>query len=187
MNERESVGITSQIRRKPLGEILVEQNIVTASQLENALDIQRRQGGKLGEILIKKGLVAAEQLAAVLSIQLNIPLIDLKRHTVQPGALRLIPEEMARNHSLIPLDVIGDSLLVVMSDPEDIRTLKDLEAQSKMRVEVALGTAVDIERAIDLNYSPGHEIEIKVGTFATVSLEEAKLSSEFIARTPIAE
>ena len=187
MNKHEAVGVTGKVKRKSLGGILVEQNIITAHQLDNILDMQRTQGGKLGEILVNEGLVNAEQLAAILSIHLNIPLVDLKRHTVQPEALRLIPEEIARNHTLIPLGIIGDSLVVVMSDPEDIRTIKDLEAQSKMRVEVALGIPYEIDQAIDFNYRSSYEIEKKVGKSAPNLLDETRLSSELIAKTPIAE
>ncbi len=173
--------------RKSLGEVLVEENLITAEQLENALELQRRQGGKLSEILVNQGLVKAEELAAVLSVQLNVPLIDLKRRAVQPNALRLIPEDTARKHTLIPLDVVGDSLVVVMADPEDIHTIRDIKAQSRMRVEVALGIPSDIERAIDLNYRSRGEIEKQVSQFAPPVEEEAGITSELIARTPIAQ
>jgi general secretion pathway protein E len=167
--------------------MIVAENLITAEQLENALELQRRQGGKLSEILIKQGLVKAEDLAAVLSVQLNIPLIDLKRHKVQPRALRLIPEDMARRHTLIPLDIVGDSLIVVMAYPEDIRTIEDIKAQAKMRVEVALGIPTDIERAIDLNYRSSGEIEKQVSQFAPIVEGEAEVTPELIARTPVAQ
>ena len=127
MKARESVEVTGKTPRKSLGEMLVEQKFITGEQLDDALKLQQVQGGRLGDILVKQGLVKAEELAQVISIQLNVPLIDLKRHMVHPDALRLIPEDMARKHTLIPLDVIGDSLVVVMADPEDIQTIKDLE------------------------------------------------------------
>jgi len=173
--------------RKDLGELLVEENLITSEQLENALEFQRRQGGELSGILVNQGLVRAEDLATVLSIQLNVPLIDLKRHKIQPGALRLIPEDMARKHTLIPLDVVSDSLVVVMADPEDIRTIEDIKAQSKMRVEVSLGIPSDIERAIDLNYGSSSEIAKQVSQFALPVKEETAVTSELIARTPIAQ
>ena len=135
--------------KKSLGEMLIENKLVTAEQLDNALKLQQQQGGKLGEILVKQGLIKAEELAAVLSVGLNLPLIDLKRHMVQPNAIQLIPEDMARKHTLIPLDVVGDSLVVVMADPEDIGTIEDIKAQAKMNIEVALGVPSDVERAID--------------------------------------
>ncbi len=107
--DRDKGGILiNRATRKSLGEMLVEENLITTEQLENALELQRRQGGKLSEILTSQGLVKAEDLATVLSVQLNVPLIDLKRHMIQPNALRLIPEDMARKHILIPLDGVDD-------------------------------------------------------------------------------
>jgi general secretion pathway protein E len=179
--------ITDRTTKKSLGEMLVEENLITPEQLESALALQRQQGGKLSEILINQGVVKAEVLATVLSIQLNLPLIDLKRHTIQPQALSLIPEEMARKHALIPLDVVNDSLVVVMADPEDIHTIEDVKTQAKMRVEVALGVRSDIERAIDLNYRSSGEIEKQVSQMAPVSGDKIDATSTFTAKTPIAE
>ncbi len=178
---------TDRATRKSLGEMLIEENLITAEQLDKALELQRRQGGKLSEVLVKQGLVKADELAAVLSVQLNVPLIDLKRHQVQPEALRLIPEDMARKHTLIPLDVVGDSLIVVMADPEDIHTIEDIKAQSRMRVEVALGIPSDIEQAINLSYRSSGEIDKQVSQFAPPVEEAAEVTSELIARTPIAQ
>ena len=176
-----------EVTRKSLAEMLLEENIITAEELEKALDIQRRKGGKLSQILVKQGLVTAEDLATLYSIQLNIPLIDLKRHAVQPGALSLIPEAMAREHALIPLDVVSDSLVVAMADPEDIRTIEDIRAQVKMKVEVVLATPSDIEQAININYRSGAELEKQISQFAPSVQEETDVASELIARTPVAQ
>ncbi|MFC1870024.1 GspE/PulE family protein [Chloroflexota bacterium] len=187
MNKYESVEIAGNEKRKSLGEILVEKKMITDQQFDHLLGIQRIRGGKLGELLVEEGLIKVEELAPILSIQLNIPFVDLKRHTVKPEALRLIPEEMARSNMLIPLDIVGDALTVVMSDPQDINTINDLEAQCKMRVEVALGVPTDIQQAIDLNYRPSDKIEKRLGRPAHVPTEETRLSLEFIAKTPIAQ
>ena len=176
-----------RVAKKSLGEMLIEENLITAEQLDKALELQRKQGGKLGDILVSQGLVKAEELAAVLSVQLNVPLIDLKRHKVQPDALRLIPEDMARKHTLIPLDVVGDSLIVVMADPEDIRTIEDIKAQARMRIEVALGIPSDIKQAINLNYRSRGEIDKQVSQFAPPAEEKVKVTSALIARTPVAQ
>lgn len=176
-----------RVAKKSLGEMLVEENLITPAQLESALAQQQQQGGKLSDILLKQGLVKAEQLAIVLSIQLNLPLIDLKRHAIQPEALRLIPEDMARKHELIPLDIVNDSLMIVMADPEDIRTIEDVKAQAKMRVEVALGVRSDIERAINLNYRSSGAIEKQVSQFTPAAADKTDDTETLTARTPIAE
>lgn len=179
---------TDRAAKKSLGEMLVEENLITQEQLLNALELQQQQGGRLSDILTRQGLVKAEQLAIVLSIKLNLPLIDLKRHAVQPHALRLIPEEMARKHTLIPLDIVNDSLMVVMADPEDIRTIADVKAQAKMRVEIALGIRSDIERAIDLNYRSSGAIEKQVSQFTPAADDKTDDDTLILtARTPIAE
>ena len=95
---------------------------------------------------------------------------------------------MARKYMLIPMDIVNDSLMVVMADPEDVRTIEDIKAQAKMRVEVALGVRSDIERAINLNYRSAGAIEKQVSQFAPApaeKTEEPRCSPT--ARTPVAE
>ncbi|MFC1908930.1 GspE/PulE family protein [Chloroflexota bacterium] len=168
-----------------LGGMLVDENIITAEQLENSLRLQKERGGKLSEILLEQKLVTPEELATMLSVQLNMPLIDLTRHPVQPEALHLIPESMARKHTVIPLDKVRDSLVVVMADPEDISTIEDIKAQAKMNVEVALGIRSDIERAIDLHYRSSSEIEEQVGQLASSVSYEVRDTPAPAAWTPV--
>ncbi len=172
---------------KSLGEMLVEEKLITQKQLESALERQRQEGGTLSDILLRQGTVKAEQLAVILSIKLNLPLIDLKRHVIQPRALRLIPEEMARKHTLIPMDIVNDSLMVVMADPEDIRTIEDIKAQARMRVEVALGVPSDIERAININYRSSGAIERQVSQFTPAAADKKDDAPSVTASTPITE
>lgn len=175
--------------RKGLGEMLVEAGRITAEQLEKALELQRKQDRKLSEILVEQGLVMPEDIATVLSLRLNMPLIDLKLHTVQLNALRLVPEQTARKHTLVPLDVVGDSLVVVMADPGDIRAIEDVTAQAKMRVQPAVGIPAEIQEAIDLNYKASGEIEKEMSQFAPPAgpLEgaEAGVSEDVVAQAPI--
>lgn len=173
--------------RRNLGELLVEEKIITHEQLESALKIQRREGGKLNEILVSQNYINPEDLAGALSVHLNLPFISLQRHKVQPSALRLIPEEIARKHTLIPLDVVGDSIVVVMADPTDVQTVQDIKTQVKMKVEVALGISSDIKQAIDLNYRSIQEIEQRLKEIPTEVSEETRLTQELVARTPIAQ
>ena len=93
-----------------LGELLVREEMIAPENLQAALAIQQKEGRRLAEILRAQGTVKAEDLSAALSIVLNVPFIDLQRHKVQPAATRLIPVEFARKHTLVPLDVVGDSL-----------------------------------------------------------------------------
>jgi len=178
---------TDKLSKKSLADMLIEEHVITPQQLETAQAQIRKKGGKLSDTLLQLGLVKAEDLAVILSIYLNAPLIDLKRHAVQPAALKLIPEQMARRQAFIPLDIVNDSLLVVMADPEDVSAIQDIKTQAKMRIEVALGVRSDIERAININYRSSKEIENQVNQVSPAPEDKTEELPIPTARTPIAE
>ena len=179
--------VAERTPKKTLGEMLIEEQLVTQEQLDTAQAEINRKGGKLGDTLLRLNMIKPEELAAILSIQLNAPLIDLKRHTVQPQAIQLIPEAMARKYSFIPIDIVNDSLLVVMANPEDVSTIQDIKAQAKMRVEIGLGILSDIERAININYRSSSAIEKQVSQVSPIKEQKTDEAENLVSRTPIAE
>ncbi len=177
------------VARKRLGEMLIQAKLLTPEELERALELQRSDYKRLGDILVEQGMVSPENLAMTLSLHLNLPLMDLKRHKVQPDALHLIPEEMARRHNLIPLDIIDGALGVVMDDPADIQVIEELTARAGMPVRPMVGVRPDIEAAIHLYYKAKGEIEERLTEIAPPPLieevEEKRLSAEAIAQAPV--
>lgn len=174
---------------KSLGEMLIEARLITQNQLEHAQELQRNQGGKLSEVLVEHNFVTPENLAAVLSLQMNLPLIDLRRHTIQPETLKLIPEAIAKKHTIVPLDMVGDSLIVVMADPGDIDAINDLVAQSGVNIQPAIGIPNDIREAIDLNYKVASEIEKELSNLVPIGAKpdeaEPQISADLVEETPI--
>ena len=179
--------LTNNKPKGTLGESLVQKQVITAEQLEQAQEKQKEQGGKLSEILINMGFVKVEELASFLSIMWNVPLIDLKTHVVQPEALALIPEELARKHLFIPLQIIGDSLMVVMADPDDYITIGDIFARTNMKVQVAFANAADIRRAINIYYRATDEIQEKVSESLPLDTGDRESAADFDVETPITE
>lgn len=145
-----------------LGDLLVEARKITKAQLAIALQLQQKRGKKLGEILIEEVMVRPEDVAMVLSTQLNIPIIDLKKRRPSLEALKLVPEEMALKYSALPVDIVGDSLVVVMADPEDIRAIDDLRAHTKMRVQPATALEGAARDSIERHYSAAGGIREQV-------------------------
>lgn len=173
--------------RKNAGDLMVEAGRITPEQLADAS--MSRGNRKLTDVLVEQGLVTPEEIATALSLHLNIPVIDLKRHAIQSDAVRLIPEQTARRHNLVPLDVVADALVVVMEDPTDVGVIEDLGAQAKVRIQPALGIPSQILEAIDLNYRVSDEIENQVRDF-TVPMEnlrqfEVETSGHQVAQSPI--
>lgn len=174
---------------KHVGDLLVEMGRITPQELDYALETQRRENRKFADVLAEQTLVTPEEVATALSLHLNVPIIDLRRHPVQPGALSLIPEATARRYNLVPLDTVGDSLVVVMEDPGDIGAIEDLVAQAKMRIQHAVGIPAQIQEAIDLNYRASGEIEQQVRAFTpskeTLTQAEVETSESLVGQAPI--
>ena len=174
--------------QKKLGEMLVEAALLTPEQRDRAVEEARRLQRRLGKYLVDENLVSAEDLATTLSLQLNLPLIDLKRHPMQPEALSLVPEGYAREHELIPIDVVGDALVVVMADPANIQVLEDLKARAKMAIQPAVGIPSDIREAINRNYRATGEIVEQISRVTPPLTEpavEEALTPGLLAQTPI--
>lgn len=150
-----------------IGQVLISAEVISEETLERALEVQAQgDGRRLGTILIEKGWLKPESLAMALSVHLNIPFIDLKRHRIQPEAVQMVPEELARRHNLIPMDLMEDTLAVVMEDPTDIQIIEELQAITGGSVRPMVGVSDDIQAAIDLNYKSRQEIVREVSSFA---------------------
>src|SRR5580765_246943 len=100
-----------------LGEILVRENLISPQHLREALDYQREHGGRLGLNLVKLGLVSDDMITAVLSRQYGIPSVNLELFDIDQSVLRLIPQEVAQKHSVLPLSRVGATLTLAMVDP----------------------------------------------------------------------
>ena len=179
---------TSAPPEKKLGEILVDADLLTVEQLEQAAEEAGRLQIGLLAYLLDEGMVSPEDAAMALSLEINLPIIDLKRHAVQPEALSLVPEEYARQHELIPIDVVGDALVVVMADPTNIDVLEDLRARAKKVIQPAVGIPADIREAIERSYRTSDEIDEQVGRVPPPAAEpqgEEALTPALASQAPI--
>jgi general secretion pathway protein E len=171
----------SHSSKESLEEILVRTGLITAEQMQDALQIARREDKTVEQVLIGKKLLTPHDLAAAISIQLRVPLIDLKRHKVRPEALKLIPEQLARKYNVLPLDIIAGSLTIVMGDTMDVRAVDDIAAVSKMRIEPMMALPDEIRKAIDRNYAIIGEIEEGIDTSAGSAVGEEAEPEELVS------
>ncbi|MFN1535067.1 GspE/PulE family protein [Vibrio jasicida] len=112
--------------RKRLGDLLVEEGIVSEDQVQQALAAQHSTGQKLGDALIDLGFISEKQMLEFLSQQLGLPLIDLSRAPVDAEAVPILPEVHARRLRAMVVAQNGDTLRVAMSDPADLFTQESL-------------------------------------------------------------
>jgi type IV pilus assembly protein PilB len=152
-----------------LGEILVRENLISAQNLREALDYQREHGGRLGFNLVKLGLISDDMITAVLSRQYGIPSVNLDLFNIDPGVLRLIPQEVAQKHSVLPLSRVGATLTLAMVDPTNVFALDDVKFMTGLNVEPVVVAEGAVQQAIAKYYGTSREIEL-----ASTASEEAE-------------
>ncbi|HPG27833.1 MAG TPA: MSHA biogenesis protein MshE, partial [Myxococcota bacterium] len=135
-----------------IGELLVENQVISETQLRSALAEQKKSGLKLGRQLIEAGYVEEERFLSFLSQQLDIPLVDLARYEIRSATVELLPETYARRFRAIVLEVKNGTATVGLADPTNIFAIDELERILKMSVEPAVVRESQLLAAIDRNY-----------------------------------
>ena len=147
------------IRQKiRIGDLLVQNGIISEKQLETALATQKKTGTKLGNTLIELGYVSSQRFLEFLGEQLRIPYVDLKLYQYKAETVRLLPETYSRRYRAIILAEAPDHLLVGMADPTDIFAYDELVKILKRPVKLAVVRETDLLRTIDSVYRRTDEI-----------------------------
>jgi len=175
-------------KHKKLGDILVSEGIITEKQLNEAISLQEKEGGKLGEVLVRLGYVNQEQIVIALSKQLFIPYVSLASGKLKPvpdqNLEKLIPHDFAIRNIILPLSRSLNSLTVVMFDPLDLILIDNLKKIAGCEINPVLSTKKDILKAIEIFYgkdkifrdameAAGGELDLNI---KEISTEETDLS-----------
>lgn len=137
------------MKKKLLGEILVEQRLISPEALKESLDTQRVTKETLGTIVIRKKLVSAEKLLQVLAAQKGVSAWFLDRDPAKSEALNMIPPEMCRRYQALPVDMKGRTLVVAMRNPDDVDAIDALRNITGLRIEPVLAEEVLLAKTID--------------------------------------
>jgi len=138
--------------KKKLGELLVEAGIITSEQLDKALQKQKETGHKLGDILMEDGLASERQIMEIMEFQLKIPIIDFAAISIDAAVPRLISENLARRHTLIPVQREGNNLTVAMADPMNLYSIDDVNIATGLIAKPAIASRREILNAIEQYY-----------------------------------
>jgi MSHA biogenesis protein MshE len=141
-----------------LGEILVQQKLLTEDQLNQALADQKRTGRKLGRMFVENGYVTEEQISGALARQLGIPYLNLKFYNINQDVVRLLPETQARRFRALVLEDRPETVLVGVSDPTDLFAYDEIARLLKKGVELAVVNETEVLQAIDRIYRRTGEI-----------------------------
>jgi len=142
-----------------LGDLLIEQNLLTQDQLKQSLEQQKLTGRKLGRIFVESGYVTEQGIAEALARQLRIPFVDLRQFTAKPDLVKLLPEAPARRFRALVLAQLPDGRLQVgLSDPTDLQAYDEITRLTKREIELAVVVESQLLATIDRLYHRTEEI-----------------------------
>jgi len=152
-----------------IGELLLKEKRITPEQLQEALNYQRQNGGKLGFNLIKLGFVKDDEITALLSKQYGVPSIALGQFDVDANVVKLVPSETALKYQIIPLSRSGATLTIAMTDPTNVFAMDDIKFMTGYNVEPVVASETAVVDAITKYYGKTGTTNGNGGGYAAAS------------------
>jgi type IV pilus assembly protein PilB len=169
-----------------LTDILLNDGLVSESQLTAAYDEHQRDGRSLGRVLVDQGVLSESQLVAALAQQVGLPFVDLSEYPVDGSAIGRVPGGVCRRHVALPIAYDDGRLLVAMADPGNVFALDDVRSITGMDVRPVVATKGDVLAAIDRFYRADADMD-DITASLEVENEEEDLSKvrEVVEDAPI--
>jgi type IV pilus assembly protein PilB len=169
-----------------IGELLLKEKRITPDQLQEALNYQKANGGKLGFNLVKLGFVKDEELTALLSKQYGVPSINLSQFEIDPAVIKLIPAETAHKYQIIPLSRSGATLTIAMTDPTNVFAMDDIKFMTGYNVEPVVASETAVAEAIARYYAAAAAAKAASGGTTTASGSALEMAAKSIEEMSIA-
>ncbi|QTE28014.1 GspE/PulE family protein [Pengzhenrongella sicca] len=167
---------------KRLGEILLDEGLVTQAQLVVALDEQKSRGSSLGRTLVEIGVLTEAQLVQSLASQVGMDFIDLDEYAVDRLAVAMVPASLCRRHVVLPIAIESGMLLLATANPGNVVAVDDVRTMSGMRVRTVVATHDNLTRAIDRYCRSDGEMENLSAAFEDAIQSDPDIASvgEFV-------
>lgn len=176
---------------RELGVALVKGSFISDSDLASAEDLADKSNKKLSEVLVDQGMIDSEVLGSVLSLKYGVPVVNLAQMDVQSEATALVPEEVAREHHILPISLDGDTLTIATNEPHDFRTINSIGALTRKKIETVIPVGMGLEDAIDNNYTLRERIEQQVSQIAglngDVDATAGSVEADILRQAPIVQ
>ncbi|MGH7339096.1 MAG: GspE/PulE family protein, partial [Candidatus Rokuibacteriota bacterium] len=143
------------------GEFLVKSGLISDEQLREALATQSSQGGRVGTNLVKLGHLGEKDLIEQLSQHFGVPSVDLKGMEIEEQVLKIIPADIARKYTILPVAKAGATVTLAMIDPTNVFAMDDVKFMTGYRVEPVVASETALRAAIEEHYGSTHAIELR--------------------------
>lgn len=169
-----------------LGEILVQSNIISHEQLLQALEEQKKSGGRLANVLTKLGFLKEEDALFYLSKQLGVPSVDLRNFDIEKDVIDIVPFSLVTKYHCIPLNILGDTLTIAIVDPTDYIAIDDISFSTGFNIETVLTTESLFEQSVNRYYKKEESTNLDVLDYDTEN-EEPKQEYRFVATDEVSD
>jgi type IV pilus assembly protein PilB len=158
-----------------LGDRLVAEKLISPDQLQRALAEQKGSADKLGTILVRLNFITEDSLVSFLSKQYAMPAITVAQVDPDPDVLKLVPEQIAKKHSVLPIKRIGNVLTLAMADPTNVFALDDVGFMTGLQIQPVVASEAAIRKAFERLYETGASVNDMIS-----ELEEADTDVEVV-------
>ncbi len=174
------------MKKKFLGELLIEAGVITTEQRDKAMQEQKRLGKRLGETLISLGFITEEVMAKTLSAQMGLSFKELRLVTIKPEVISFVPESIARKHRVLPIETKDGKLILAMADPLDIFAVDEVRRITRMPVDAVVATETELIKMLDRHYKGEVDEVIKAADAYSPEKEKVITAAEaMLEDTPI--
>ena len=135
-----------------LGDLLIAAGTITQEELDKGLALQKEQKGRLGEVLISNGIITEQQLIEALQMQLGIEFVDLTKINIPTELAQVVPKNIAKQYTVVPIRAVKDELYLAMSDPLNFYAIEEVRKAVRRKVVPVLATKDAIEHSIQILY-----------------------------------
>ncbi len=176
-----------------LGDVLVNNGVISAEDLQKGLELQKGSGRKLGETLVDEGLATEENIARALSNQFHYDMVDLQNVEIEQDVLSLVPASVLKKHKALPFEYSPDNmnvLRVAMSDPMDMAAMDDINIITNLQVEPVVATTGSVMLALDRYYGQAEvnsALEEYTREKESQMVEQEDMYSEDVNNSPIVQ
>ena len=165
-----------------IADVLIEDGLLLPSQLAEAMDLQKKQGGRLLKLLTDKQYVTEQDMVISMGRCLDVPPINLSKVRVPEDIADLVPKDMARQYKLAPVCKLGNKLFVAMADPLNVLALDDLRQRTKLEIIPMITTERSVTEALSGVGSASSQMDqvLKDAANDAANVEEVKVNREEI-------
>lgn len=159
------------LKNKRLGEMLVSTKLISEAQLNQALQEQKMNGGRLGSKLVQLGYISEDDLVNFLCVQYGVPAVNLKDFKIDEQVATLIPNDLVNKYMTIPINRVGSTLIVATCDPTNISAIDDIKFITGYNVEIVVASETMIKGTIEKLFDSSSMLEDVMSTFDDSEME----------------